>query len=415
MDVFWIDNSRDIRVSYDDLLEELVKEGDNNLFIYELNPYKVFVKILRNLLSEKRCIILDADFSNDELTGLGISEEDFKNASFFQEDLRSKFNSFDEILNFLKSSENNLDIEIYTSGTTGRPKKVEQSFKNIIRAVKVDPDYKGNNWGFAYNPTHFAGLQVFFQALFNKNKLVYIFDKDYSLIYNDIYTEKVSHLSCTPTFIKMLLPNIIEPVSTLQNLTFGGEKFDPRVQHKIKEKFPNTSVKNVYASTEAGSLLRAKGENFLIPARYQEFIKIEEDELMIHKQLLGKSESFTLEGEWYKTGDLVEFVDENSFRFKTRKSEMINVGGYKVNPKEVEEVIKDVKGVNDAIVFGRKNSVLGYIIAANVIKEENEDKKELKHKIKKTCENKLQEFKIPRIIKFVDSFEVTRTGKIKRT
>ena len=308
MGLFWIDNSKDIRINYNDLLNELVKEGHNNLFIYESNPYKVFVKILRNMLGKRRCIILDADFSNDELAGIGVSKENLENTSFFQEDLKSKFNSFNEILNFLKSNEDTLEIEIYTSGTTGRPKKVKQSFKNVIRAVKTNSDYKDNNWGFAYNPTHFAGLQVFFQALFNENKLVYIFDKDYSLIYNDIYTEKISHLSCTPTFIKMLLPNIAEPINTMLNITFGGEKFDPRVENKIKQKFPNASVKNVYASTEAGSLLRAKGQDFLIPNRYKGFIKIEDDELIIHKQLLGKSDSFVLDGEWYKTGDLVEFV-----------------------------------------------------------------------------------------------------------
>jgi len=414
MDVFWVDNLRSIKVSYEALFLELVEEGYNNRLIYEENPYKVFVKILRNLLNEEKSIILDSDFSKEELSILGVFQEDFDKNSFFQNNLKNKFSSLEEVLWFLKKEQNNLEVDIYTSGTTGRPKKVKQSFKNITRAVKVSSNFEKNTWGFAYNPTHFAGLQVFFQALFNKNKLVYLFNKDYRLVYEDMCLEKVSHLSCTPTFIKMILPYIFQPILTILSLTFGGEKFDIRVQNKLKEKFPKATFQNIYASTEAGSLLRAKGESFMIPERYKELIKIEENELIIHRELLGNSESFLQEGEWYKTGDLIEFVDNHSFKFKARKSEMINVGGYKVNPKEVEDVIKAIKGVNDVIVFGRENSVLGYIIMANIIKEIDQDKKELKNRIKEICKNRLQEYKIPRIVKFVDSFEVTRTGKVKR-
>ena len=93
---------------------------------------------------------------------------------------------------------------------------------------------------------------------------------------------------------------------------------------------------------------------------------------------------------------------------------MINVGGYKVNPMEVEKVIKHIEGVADAKVYGRKNSVLGYVIASDIIKEAELDKKELKKLITNKCKELLQDFKIPRIIKFVESFEMTRTGKIKR-
>lgn len=184
---------------------------------------------------------------------------------------------------------------------------------------------------------------------------------------------------------------------------------------KIRIKFPKAEIKNVYASTEAGSLLRAEGEYFMIPNRYKDLIKIIDNELIIHKDLLGESKSFELKDSWYKTGDFVEFADSNDkFRFKNRKSEMINVGGYKVNPEEVEEVIKGVTGVKEVVVFGRENSVLGNIVIANVIKEEFVEKKELKITIINTVKRQLQEYKLPRLIKFVDSFELTRTGKIKR-
>jgi acyl-coenzyme A synthetase/AMP-(fatty) acid ligase len=94
---------------------------------------------------------------------------------------------------------------------------------------------------------------------------------------------------------------------------------------------------------------------------------------------------------------------------------MINVGGYKVNPTEIENIIKEIKGVKDVAVFGRKNSIMGQIIVANIITEDAVEEIELKQEIKKICKSQLQDFKIPRIIKFVKLFDLTRTGKIKKT
>ena len=414
MSFFWIDTEAQTRVTYQELLKDLTSPGENNFFIKKENPYFIYLSLLRNLMNSKKSIILDSDFSQEELLGLGLSEKKIIEGEYEQSDISIKFNSWEKVFQELQANRDNLEIEIYTSGTTGRPKNVSQTFKNITRAIKQKASLKSNVWAFAYNATHFAGLQVFFQGFFNKNTLVYVFKKDYKNVYENFLENKVSHLSCTPTFMKMFLPNIKNPLNDLVNLTFGGEKFDTKMVDRIKVKFPNAIIKNVYASTEAGSLLRAEGEYFIIPHRYKELIKIKDNEIQIHKELLGKSKSFELQGDWYKTGDIVEFLDTQKFKFKDRKSEMINVGGYKVNPSEVESVIKSINGVKDAIVFGLKNSVLGYIVVANIIKEESVDKKELKFAINTITKEQLQEYKLPRIIKFVDNFKLTRTGKLAK-
>ena len=140
--------------------------------------------------------------------------------------------------------------------------------------------------------------------------------------------------------MKILLPHFISENETMKSLTFEEKKLDSKILEKIKQVFPKAKLNNVYASTEAGSLLRAKGDIFQIPTRYIELIKIDNNELIIHEDLMGSSDSLSLTNEgWYRTGDLVELT-EAGFRFVSRKSEMINVGGYKVNPAEVEEVIK---------------------------------------------------------------------------
>lgn len=412
--MFWIDRSRKLEITYLDLLNKINQQSSNNIFIKEENPYLVFLNILKNFISGKRSILLDYDFSKDELYKLGITNTNIKEGEYIQENFSKKFNSIQELIFYLKTNKKKIELDIYTSGTTGKPKKITQSFENLTRGVKEQSVYKDNIWGFAYNPTHFAGLQVFFQAFFNTNTLVYIFSNDFQTISLDLRILQVSHLSCTPTFFKMLLPHVEAKINSIVSLTFGGEKFDPKIEKIIKDKFPNASIKNVYASTEAGSLFISDGEYFVIPEKYIKLIKIDNSELFIHKEMLGKSKSFKLEGQWYKTGDIVELYEGGKFKFKSRKSEMINVGGYKVNPSEVENIIKKIKGVVDVIVFGRKNSLMGEIVVANIIKESDQNAINLKEKIKQITSLELQEFKLPRLIKFVDSFELTRTGKIKK-
>ena len=89
---------------------------------------------------------------------------------------------------------------------------------------------------------------------------------------------------------------------------------------------------------------------------------------------------------------------------------MINVGGYKVNPSEVEDVIRCIDGVRDVSVYALANSVLGNIVASDIVIDTDISEAD----IRKALQGILQNFKIPRVIKFVKSIEKTRTGKIKK-
>ena len=143
--------------------------------------------------------------------------------------------------------------------------------------------------------------------------------------------------------------------------------------------------------------------------------RVENDELLIHKSLLGTSDSFIYDGEFYHSGDLIEWLNEAEglFRFKSRKNELINVGGYKVNPGEVEDVINAIEGVQQSLVYGRANSILGNIVVAEVKVVDGSTLTELA--IRQELSGKLQDFKVPRKIRIVDALSQTRTGKLKRS
>lgn len=255
---------------------------------------------------------------------------------------------------------------------------------------------------------------MFFQAFENLNTLVNVFNAGRLDVYAAIEENQITHLSATPTFYRLLLP-FGRAYPSVQRVTLGGEKSDWHLYDAIGRIFPNAKINNVYASTEAGSLFAAKGDCFQIPSAIKDKFEVKDKELMIHKSLLGQSDSFEFDGDYYHSGDIIEWVDEANglFRFSSRKNELINVGGYKVNPGETENAILSINGVRQALVFGKPNAILGNVLCAEVLLEEGAELKEVD--IRKILKEHLQDFKIPRKIKFVESFSLTRTGKLKRS
>ena len=351
--------------------------------------------------------LIDSDINASEIDG--VSEEDINVKKTFE---AKSYSSMDDVVAALKQSQS--EITIFTSGTTGQPKKVVHSISTLTRAVRLGERYAGQIWAYAYNPTHMAGLQVFFQAFENQNTLVNVFGKSREEVYQQIADKQITHISATPTFYRLLLP-FEKPYESVIRVTLGGEKSDQHLYHAIGKIFPNAKINNVYASTEAGSLFAAKGDCFQIPEAIRDKFKVVDDELLIHNSLLGSSESFKFTDDFYHSGDLIEWVDKEAglFRFKSRKNELINVGGYKVNPGEVENAIMAMEGVRQTLVYGKANSILGNVLCADVQLEEGFALTELD--IKKTLDAQLQDFKIPRRIKFVEEMSLTRTGKLKRS
>lgn len=404
MNTFLVDAGKEY--DYDMLLRQV-----NSAFTYfpafrTQSLYDYFLNLLIALSAGEPLTLIDSDMSEKELEGL--SQDAVNKAMEIHVKSWNDWTTFRDAV--LKSSS---EITIFTSGTTGQPKKVIHTIQTLTRSVRVSDKHTEDVWLFAYNPTHMAGLQVFFQAFANQNMLVNAFNKTRSDVFDLICHYHVTHISATPTFYRLLLP-ADRPFDSVRRVTLGGEKSGQSLYDNIMKLFPSAKLNNIYASTEAGSLFAAKGEFFQIPANILTKCKIVDGELLIHKSLLGKSDSFVYQGDYYHTGDIVEWVDEvkGLFRFVSRKNELINVGGYKVNPNEVEEAICHIEGAEQAYVFGKSNSILGNMLYAEVVKLPGSPLSEMD--IRKQLMGILQDFKIPRKITFVEHLSLTRTGKLKR-
>lgn len=402
----------DREYTYQNLVTDLNKKNCYSPFVYIENnkPYEIFLAIIHSLIHDYSIEVLDGDFSDSELEEIGFDAKLFSNSRKVKEEV--KIIDFVHLISIILANKY-WHLTLYTSGTTGRPKKVSHNLKTLTRNVKRNYNFKDNIWAFAYNPTHMAGLQVFFQAFMNQNTLIYTFSGQQKDLANFIEKYQITNISATSTYYRNVVPYLKDKVfKSMKGITFGGEKYDASIEKIIKEIFPNAKLRNIYASTEAGSLFVANGDVFEVLEPIRRLVRINgSNELLIHNSLLGNSDSFSIEDDWFKTGDLVERVDDYRFRFTSRKSDLINVGGYKVNPIEVESILIKVPGVIDLLVKPKENRVTGQILVVDVVKDGSFDDMELKKSIKKFAAIQLQDWKIPRIIKFIDEIPRTRTGK----
>lgn len=201
--------------SYADLLKAVCMD-DYVPLLKTHDLFKYFSNLIKALVNNKPLVLLDSDLSLSELGG--INEEKIN----VIEKLRTqKFSSMDEVVKALQQSAS--EITIFTSGTIGQPKKVIHSVQGLTRSVRCAERYQWQVWAYAYNPTHMAGLQVFFQAFENQNTLVNVFGLARNEVYSLIEKYSVTHISATPTFYRLLLP-FEKEYSSVQRITFGGRK-----------------------------------------------------------------------------------------------------------------------------------------------------------------------------------------------
>ena len=310
------------------------------------------------------------------------------------------FETITDLINFFENSKK-AKFELHTSGSTGKPKLVKVILGNCLRNVKkVDNQ---DSWGLAYPPKSFAGTQVFFQALLNIQTIVLLHGLDFSQSSLMIKKYKITNLACTPTYLKLLTSQKAFLPNYLKNISLGGEVLTDAHFVFFKGKLPGIKIRNIYASTEVGSVLATNGQFFYIPEKLKKKVKIKNNELIFHKSLLNDFQSKKIINDWYHSGDIVKCNGDKYFSIVNRDNNYINIGGNKVNLIEIENIILKNENIQDVIVYSKPNSIMGNIIIAEYIGEI--EPKDLRAEIK------TEKFKIPSILKKVDNIELTNTGK----
>ncbi len=290
--VFYTDSKEGISKTYLQFWEDINSAKEYCMYCKSSSYYEIFKNIVLSLLLGKEIILLDSDFSEEEVHQL-ISDARLLQEKERIEGIPTYFSHSNFIGNINKNIQN-CRITLFTSGTTGLPKKISHTFNSMTRQVRQNDRHKDDVWGYAYNPTHMAGLQVFFQALLNENTIVRIFGLDKDGIVSELSINDVTNISATPTFYRMLLPaDCVCPV--VKRITSGGEKFDAHALTMLHSMFPNAKITNVYALTEAGSIFASQGNEFIVKEDIKDLVKVEDGELYLYRSLLGISESLSIE------------------------------------------------------------------------------------------------------------------------
>ena len=268
-----------------------------------------------------------------------------------------------------------------------------------------------NIWGLLYDFRKFAGLQVFFQALFSNDSLILI-PEDASL--NDKVESLIEYgctcLSGTPSLFRLLLMSDRASKIPLRRVTLGGEIVDQKIIDVIKKVWPAVKVTHIYAATEfgVGFSVRDGKEGFpleILNSNEEIYFSIGADgHLFFHNRLKNQSAD---------TGDLVVLKNNRVF-FNGRANGTISVGGRKVSPEEIEQVLLTHENVFACRVYSKKSSIIGDLVAADVVKSGLMDDRSLKTSLTVHCKNNLDAFKVPVFYNIVDSIDISSSGKLAR-
>jgi acyl-coenzyme A synthetase/AMP-(fatty) acid ligase len=291
---------------------------------------------------------------------------------------------------------------LFSSGSTGKSKAAVHDLTGILEKFKVRRFQQRAISFLLYD--HIGGVNTMLHILSNGGCLVTVQDRSPDSVLEAVDRFQVDLLPTSPTFINLILLSEAykrHTLASLKTVTYGTEPMPESTLKRFHELFPAVKLQQTYGLSEVG-ILRSKSkssDSLWVKIGGEGFeTRVVDGILQIKAQsamlgYLNAPSPFTDDG-WFNTGDAVE-VDGEYFRILGRRSEIINVGGEKVYPAEVESLIQEMDNIAEVTVFGEKNPITGSIVCARVHLKQPEDSKELTLRVKKFCRQQLPAFKVP--------------------
>ena len=319
---------------------------------------------------------------------------------------------------------------LLTSGTLGVPKMVVHDLASLTEAVAVASPADGAAvWGTFYDIRRYGGLQILLRAVLGGASLVLssagepIADHLARLAKHG-----VTHLSGTPSHWRRAMMRPALRAIAPRYVRLSGEIADQAILDSLRAVFPKAGIGHAYASTEAGVVSMSMTVWPAFPPPLSAGARRRRNEsrgrlaphplartavaLSRHRRAAHHDDGFV------DTGDIVELRGDRYY-FVGRRGGIINVGGLKVHPEEVEAVINRHPQVRMSLVRPKRSPITGAIVVADVVLKSEHDRPEAQHievrdEILKLCREALPRHKIPAAISFVPALAVAATGKLAR-
>jgi acyl-CoA synthetase (AMP-forming)/AMP-acid ligase II len=307
------------------------------------------------------------------------------------------------------AAEGSPGLVLFSSGSTGKPKAMLHDLGKLLRKFET-PRPAGSILSFLLLD-HIGGVNTLLHGLAQGGGVITIDDRRPAAVCAAIERHRAEILPTTPTFLNLLLlsgEHSRHDLSSLRLITYGTEPMPPSTLARLREAFPDTRLQQTYGLSEVG-ILRSKGRedgSLWIKVGGEGYeTKIVDGVLWIRAEsamlgYLNAPSPFDADG-WFNTQDAVE-QDGEWIRFLGRTSEIINVGGLKVYPAEVEGVLLEMEGVADATVRGERNPLVGQCVVARVNLERPETPADFKSRMRRHCQGRLEPFKVPARVEITD-------------
>jgi acyl-coenzyme A synthetase/AMP-(fatty) acid ligase len=328
-------------------------------------------------------------------------------------------------------TEHATDWLMLTSGTSGMPKIVRHTLEGLTGAIAADGPTRGAApvWATFYDIRRYGGLQIFLRAVIGGGSMVLtepgepIADHVARLKAKD-----VTHISGTPSHWRKLLMSGLASGFSPRYVRLSGEIADQAVLDGLSRAFPAASIGHAYASTEAGvgfavnDGLEGFPANMVGVNRDGVEMKVEDGSLRIrstrtaHAYVGRNAAALTDSDGFVDTGDIIELRGDRYY-FVGRRGGVINIGGLKVHPEEIETIINRHAEVRMSRARSRRSPITGSIVVADVILADGRDvsrSDDVRNKILADCRASLAPHKVPAMIKFVSSLDITAAGKLAR-
>lgn len=423
------------KFSYDDLCKTVakfreritesgLKEQQSVVILGDYSP-EVFCLMLALALNHNIVIPLTRDSVVEESVALNVSgcdwymefDEQGSNFTIAEKNIEVSIELLDE---FRKTGAPG--IVLFSSGSTGKPKGILHDFNRVV--AKFEKQRQPVIAIPFLMIDHFGGINTILAITASLGTVVTVADRSVSNICRAIEDYKVELLPATPSFLTLLLAskdNEKYDLSSLKRITYGTEVMPDTTLKRMKDTFPGVNLLQTYGLSEVG-VLRSKsrddgslwvkvgGDGFKTKV-VDEILWIKSDFAMIG--YLNAPSEFDEDG-WFNTQDRVE-VDGDYFRILGRVTDLINVGGQKVYPSEIENVILELDNIEDVAVYGEPHDFLGHMIVAKVKLKSEEDLGSLKIRIRRACKQKLTSFKVPsKVILTEEDLYSARQKKVRK-
>ena len=303
-------------------------------------------------------------------------------------------------------------ITVLTSGTTGLLKLIPHTARSLNTFARVR-DLPEAGWFLPYQVGSYAWYQMICLSLFMPGQHLILGDmSDLSGSFDAaLRTGAVTAISSTPTFWRyalMTVPEELLAAAPLRSISLGGEIVDQAILNRLAALYPAARLRHIYASSEAGAAIVVSDGKAGFPATFLEQTegaiqaRLEDGRLFL-KTPYRMTDADGAAAAWLDTGDLVELRDDRVYFCGRAGNAMINVGGQKAFPPDIEAHLMEHPEVVWAQVSARRAPLVGHLPMASVVLRRPYDADKAEEMLTRHCDGRLAEYAIPRIWDFLET------------